>query len=181
MQSAEVLVGLTDALRGALQAQGVAYHDLSGRPKHLWGVYRKMSAKGYASLGRVTDVRGLRIIVDSKEDCYRALRAAEVRHSGGGGGVSGRGGRLRGPWGRCLIPGHPPCEPPPPAAVLWSRCLLTPAGSAPSRSPPAPLQMLWKPVGPTKDYIRHPKPNGYRSLHTVVRGADGHDIEVRRP
>lgn len=36
-----------------------------------------MTAKGY-SLGRISDVRGLRIIVDSKADCYRALRAVEV-------------------------------------------------------------------------------------------------------
>ena len=105
-----MLVGLTDALRGALQAQGVAYHDLSGRPKHLWGVYRKMSAKGYASLGRVTDVRGLRIIVDSKEDCYRALRAAEVR--GGGWGALGRSVR----W--LDLPPAVSCEAPPVAAVL---------------------------------------------------------------
>jgi hypothetical protein len=55
-----------------------SYHDLSGRPKHLWGVYKKMAAKGY-SLGRISDVRGLRIIVDSKADCYRALRVVEVR------------------------------------------------------------------------------------------------------
>lgn len=40
------------------------------------------------------------------------------------------------------------------------------------------LQSVWKSVGPTKDYIRRPKENGYRSLHTVVRGDDGHDIEV---
>ena len=40
------------------------------------------------------------------------------------------------------------------------------------------LQTTWSGVGPTKDYIRHPKENGYRSLHTVVRGEDGHDIEV---
>ena len=33
-------------------------------------------------------------------------------------------------------------------------------------------------MGPTKDYIRNPKDTGYRSLHTVVRGEDGHDIEV---
>lgn len=55
-----------------------SYHDLSGRPKHLWGVFKKMAAKGY-SLGRISDVRGLRIIVDTKADCYRALRAVEVR------------------------------------------------------------------------------------------------------
>ena len=60
-----------------------SYHDLSGRPKHLWGVFKKMSAKGY-SLGRINDVRGLRIIVDSKADCYRALRAVEVRWQGAG-------------------------------------------------------------------------------------------------
>jgi (p)ppGpp synthase/HD superfamily hydrolase len=35
-----------------------------------------MSAKGYA-LGQISDVRGLRVIVASKEDCYRALRAVE--------------------------------------------------------------------------------------------------------
>lgn len=52
----------------------------------MWGVFKKMTAKGY-SLGRISDVRGLRIIVDSKADCYRALRAVEVRARGGGGGV----------------------------------------------------------------------------------------------
>jgi len=31
------------------------------------------------SLSRISDVRGLRIIVESKADCYRALRAVEVR------------------------------------------------------------------------------------------------------
>jgi len=44
---------------------------------------------------------------------------------------------------------------------------------------PSHAQTVWKAVGPTKDYIRRPKENGYRSLHTVVRGEDGHDIEVR--
>ncbi|KAI3434968.1 hypothetical protein D9Q98_003020 [Chlorella vulgaris] len=115
VQSADVLVGLMDKMRSEMQRQTISYHDLSGRPKHLWGVFKKMAAKGY-SLGRISDVRGLRIIVDTKADCYRALRAVET---------------------------------------------------------------VWKGVGPTKDYIRNPKDNGYRSLHTVVRGEDGHDIEVQ--
>ena len=50
--------------------------DLSGRPKNLWGVYRKMCAKGYG-LDKVYDVRALRVVVDSKSDCYEVLR--EVR------------------------------------------------------------------------------------------------------
>ncbi|BDA50323.1 probable GTP diphosphokinase RSH3, chloroplastic [Coccomyxa sp. Obi] len=47
--------------------------DLSGRPKNLWGVYRKMCAKGYG-LDQVYDVRALRVVVDSKSDCYEVLR-----------------------------------------------------------------------------------------------------------
>ena len=70
------LVALVDALRAQLQAAGVEYIDLSGRPKHLWGVWRKMQVKGY-SAERVRDVRGLRVIVKSREDCYLALRAVE--------------------------------------------------------------------------------------------------------
>jgi hypothetical protein len=115
VQSAGVLVSLCDKLRAEMQRQDISYHDLSGRPKHLWGVFKKMTSKNY-SLSRISDVRGLRIIVESKADCYRALRAVEA---------------------------------------------------------------VWKSVGPTKDYIRRPKENGYRSLHTVVRGEDGHDIEVQ--
>jgi (p)ppGpp synthase/HD superfamily hydrolase len=29
------------------------------------------------------------------------------------------------------------------------------------------------------DYIRNPKPNGYRSLHTTILGADGQPVEVQ--
>lgn len=52
--------------------------DLSGRPKNLWGVYRKMCAKGYG-LDQVYDVRALRVVVDTKSDCYEVLR--EVRNN----------------------------------------------------------------------------------------------------
>ena len=61
-----------DALSAALAARGLA-SDLSGRPKNLWGVFGKMAAKGYG-LESVYDVRGLRVIVSSKADCYEALR-----------------------------------------------------------------------------------------------------------
>lgn len=75
-QAPATLASLVDSLRGELQRQDVQHLDLSGRPKNLWGVASKMSAKGY-TLGQISDVRGLRVIVTSKEDCYRALRAVE--------------------------------------------------------------------------------------------------------
>lgn len=161
-----------------------SYHDLSGRPKHLWGVFKKMRAKGY-SLGRISDVRGLRIIVDSKADCYRALRAVEVRPPAPALLAPVRESRRGGSARRAAAGG---CGVQVPAVCLQLRqhagsrcCGLGPshAPSLPRLSHLLPPQTAWRAVGPTKDYIRRPKANGYRSLHTVVRGEDGHDIEVR--
>ena len=39
---------------------------------------------------------------------------------------------------------------------------------------------MWSPVeGEYDDYIARPKPNGYQSLHTVVREADGRALEIQ--
>ena len=44
----------------------------------------------------------------------------------------------------------------------------------------ARVHAAWLPVeGEFDDYIARPKPNGYQSLHTVVRGADGRALEVQ--
>ena len=61
-----------DQLKGVLAGKGLQ-GDLSGRPKNLWGVYRKMLHKGYG-LDQVYDVRALRVVVESKADCYEMLR-----------------------------------------------------------------------------------------------------------
>lgn len=75
------LIGLMNCLRAKMQESDISYLDLSGRPKHLWGVWQKMRNKGYVATDRVHDVRGLRVIVKSREDCYRVLRAVETAFS----------------------------------------------------------------------------------------------------
>uniref|UniRef100_A0A7S0KK73 RelA/SpoT domain-containing protein n=1 Tax=Micromonas pusilla TaxID=38833 RepID=A0A7S0KK73_MICPS len=49
-------------------------HDIYGRAKSLFSVHRKMLRKGVA-LGDVHDLRAVRVIVDSEDDCYAALEA----------------------------------------------------------------------------------------------------------
>jgi guanosine-3',5'-bis(diphosphate) 3'-pyrophosphohydrolase len=46
--------------------------DLSGRPKHIYSIWRKMQRKG-ASFGEIYDMYAIRILVDEVKDCYAAL------------------------------------------------------------------------------------------------------------
>ena len=62
-----------DRLSGILEENGVEGVDLSGRPKNLYGIMRKMKDK-QKGLNQVYDVRALRVIVKSKADCYRVLQ-----------------------------------------------------------------------------------------------------------
>ena len=104
-----------ERLRQALGAAGLR-GEVSGRPKHIYSIWNKMRSKGRA-LDGISDLRGLRVIVDTVEQCYAAL---DVVHS------------------------------------MWD-----------------PLHAEYD------DYISRPKPNGYRSLHTVVTAEDGRMLEVQ--
>ncbi len=46
--------------------------DVHGRPKHLFGIYQKMQKQGI-SFEEVYDLTGLRILTDSKMNCYAIL------------------------------------------------------------------------------------------------------------
>lgn len=103
-------------LDDALRNEGVQFVDLSGRPKNLYSIYKKMMKKKRTP-EEILDVRGLRLIVSDENNCYEALQI---------------------------------------------------------------VHKLWKQVpGKSKDYIAHSKPNGYKSLHTVVIGSDGYPLEVQ--
>ena len=60
-----------DELTTDLGAIGIKA-EISGRPKHFYSIYQKMSQKG-KDFNEIYDLIALRIIVDSVKDCYGAL------------------------------------------------------------------------------------------------------------
>ncbi len=60
-----------DVLRDALEAAGIKA-ELSGRPKHLYSIHKKMQRKA-AEFHEIYDVHALRVLVDEVRDCYAAL------------------------------------------------------------------------------------------------------------
>jgi GTP pyrophosphokinase len=46
--------------------------SITGRPKHIYSIYKKMQRKDQ-TFEMVRDLRGVRLIVDSTENCYKAL------------------------------------------------------------------------------------------------------------
>ena len=58
-------------LEEALVASGIEA-NLSGRPKHLYSIHRKMQRKS-ANFDEVYDVYAIRVLVDEVKDCYAAL------------------------------------------------------------------------------------------------------------
>jgi guanosine-3',5'-bis(diphosphate) 3'-pyrophosphohydrolase len=67
----ESLQQISEKLRQVLLESGVKA-EISGRPKHLYSIYRKMERKG-VPFDMVYDVRGVRVLVESDSHCYLAL------------------------------------------------------------------------------------------------------------
>ena len=66
-------LGVTvDLLNDRLRAAGIEGCEVSGRPKHLYGIWSKMQRQQKA-FHEIYDVAALRIITPSVETCYRAL------------------------------------------------------------------------------------------------------------
>lgn len=63
----EIIKRVTAALREAHTEALV-----SGRPKHIYSIYKKMMRKG-VTFEQLNDIRGVRILVPEKTDCYMVL------------------------------------------------------------------------------------------------------------
>uniref|UniRef100_A0A7S3R7J4 RelA/SpoT domain-containing protein n=1 Tax=Dunaliella tertiolecta TaxID=3047 RepID=A0A7S3R7J4_DUNTE len=76
-QDSEALEATITRIKAGLDARGVQYEDISGRPKNLYGIWQKMRSSGKSSLDQVYDVTALRVVVTNKHDCYVALRVVQ--------------------------------------------------------------------------------------------------------
>ena len=63
---------VTDILRSRLEDLKVNVVELKGRPKHLYGIYQKMERQ-QKEFSQIYDIAAFRIIVETNEECYRAL------------------------------------------------------------------------------------------------------------
>jgi guanosine-3',5'-bis(diphosphate) 3'-pyrophosphohydrolase len=65
---AEMAVPLETKLREA----GVVVYEVSGRPKHLWSIWKKMQKRD-KPYDEIYDLYALRVLVDNVPECYHAL------------------------------------------------------------------------------------------------------------
>nr|MBA3477774.1 bifunctional (p)ppGpp synthetase/guanosine-3',5'-bis(diphosphate) 3'-pyrophosphohydrolase [Lautropia sp.] len=115
LQRERFVAGVAEELASLLKQRGIRA-SVTGRPKHLYSIHNKLQSKEL-TLDRLHDLRAVRVLVETLEDCYAALDEVHQR---------------------------------------WE---------------PEPREF--------DDYIAKPKPNGYRSLHTVVMADDGNTLEVQ--
>lgn len=63
---------IIEILRQRLTEVGIRVLELQGRPKHLYGIYHKMSRQ-QKEFHEIYDIAALRIIVETNDECYRSL------------------------------------------------------------------------------------------------------------
>ena len=69
----EQLIGqLTEPLLRELRVAGIADVEVSGRPKHLWSIHKKM-IKRATPYEEIYDLLAIRVLVHTVPDCYHAL------------------------------------------------------------------------------------------------------------
>jgi GTP pyrophosphokinase len=66
------LTEVAENLKQRLTQVGIKFTEISGRPKHLFGIYQKMQRQ-HKEYNEIYDVAAIRIIVNTNDECYRAL------------------------------------------------------------------------------------------------------------
>ncbi|MEM9951030.1 MAG: bifunctional (p)ppGpp synthetase/guanosine-3',5'-bis(diphosphate) 3'-pyrophosphohydrolase [Chloroflexota bacterium] len=72
-QDREIYVAnVTDVIRSELEDAGIHNAIISGRPKHIYSIHKKMQRKE-VDVDKIYDIRAIRIIVEKKSQCYIVL------------------------------------------------------------------------------------------------------------
>ncbi len=66
------IASLREPLERHLKSAGIANVEVTGRPKHLWSIYKKMKKWG-KPYEEIYDLLAVRVTVNSVPDCYHAL------------------------------------------------------------------------------------------------------------
>ena len=59
-------------LRTRLADAGIVVYEATGRPKHLWSIYKKMQKRG-KPYEEIYDLLAIRVLVENVQECYHAL------------------------------------------------------------------------------------------------------------
>ena len=68
----ELIRQMREPLERALTRAGIKNFDVTGRPKHLWSIYKKMKTRE-RPYEEIYDLLAIRVLVESVPDCYHAL------------------------------------------------------------------------------------------------------------
>src|SRR3954468_20250201 len=68
----ELIAALRDPLERQLGKAGIKNVDVTGRPKHLWSIYKKMKQRD-KPYEEIYDLLAIRVLVETVPDCYHAL------------------------------------------------------------------------------------------------------------
>jgi guanosine-3',5'-bis(diphosphate) 3'-pyrophosphohydrolase len=71
-QREEMIERLRGPLEEALRRAGIVEFEVTGRPKHLWSIYKKMRLRN-KPFEEIYDLMAVRVLVSSVADCYHAL------------------------------------------------------------------------------------------------------------
>ncbi len=67
-----LIARLREPLETELRRAGIKNVEVTGRPKHLWSIYKKMKQRD-KPYEEIFDLLAIRVLVDSVPDCYHAL------------------------------------------------------------------------------------------------------------
>ncbi|HVF39404.1 MAG TPA: bifunctional (p)ppGpp synthetase/guanosine-3',5'-bis(diphosphate) 3'-pyrophosphohydrolase, partial [Gemmatimonadaceae bacterium] len=76
----DTISSLSDPLQQLLNSAGIVNVEVTGRPKHLWSIYKKMT-KWDKPYEEIYDLMAIRVLVDTVPDCYHALGVIHERYT----------------------------------------------------------------------------------------------------